>query len=140
MICKLNTCTLSKKFKLHYLLVLLLLTVLFLCIPCSSTRVKIYSLCVSYENDLIFNREWMNRWHTFSFVQRLFLPARQKSTWNWPTHPWASTGSLWFYDTLTATKYWSRSFLLNTLSKTKPLILYPQTRQCACVTFSYGGL
>ena len=41
-----------------------------------------------------FSWEWM--WHTFSFAERLFLPPRQKSTWNWPIHPWAGTGSLWF--------------------------------------------
>ena len=35
----------------------------------------------------------MNRWHTFSFA---ILPQRQKLTWNWPIHPRAGTGSLWF--------------------------------------------
>ena len=47
--------------------------------------------------DLIFMR--MNEQVTYIIdqvlYQRPFLPQRQKSTWNWPIHPWAGTGSLW---------------------------------------------
>ena len=62
-----------------------------------SNRVLVQN--VSHENDLIFMR--MNIQVTYSHLvlhwQRLSLPQKQKSNWNWSIHPWAGTGGLWFF-------------------------------------------
>ena len=78
----------SKKFKLPYLLVFSL----------ASFRWMFFQIECSHENDFHEN-EWTDDIHLVlhkdSFQTWL---SWQKSTWNWPIHPWAATAGLFTCD------------------------------------------